>query len=550
MLKKYQKLFLISLVFSFFIFARPTLASEVSIVSAVAVSPTSVAVVFNQDLDDVFLTNYHDQIVNLVYIYSMSWNTSYHIQDFRESNGVVTFTMSDALSKDMWAGGGTVMFEFNGASTYFKDLTRDNDLLPTVRWEMTEKIVSAEKIIIDHNSVALYDKIPSQYMTLVKQMWFNMPGESHGTAYPNGLRALQTQNSTYAINETAPGNGNTGGTGLSIAGYLWNGGGWDSGAGEEDWFYNGSTKPQGHVAKVSATSYRSSILGLGWCWDDYLTPTDFDNYIKATQGYSTFAKSLGRRVKIVFTTGPIDGGGSANRDEKYRRVRNHVDSSSDEILFDYADILQYNNAGNIVQATYGTIHPDNMQIPSSSSHIGTTGELRLAKAAWVLMARLAGWDGSTGDGDTTLPVVSAFTIPTQYSRYVPIQTFTATDNSGTVTGYQITETSTKPSASGLNWFSGPQPDYVFATTGQKTLYAWAKDAAGNFSNSKSATVNVFKQGDFNYSGKYEAIDVNSMINIILKQTPTADDIRRGDMDDHQDINALDLNALITEVLRS
>ena len=251
---------------------------------------------------------------------------------------------------------------------------------------------NAAPIIINHESVALYDDIPSQYMTLVKQMWFSMPGESHATAYPNGLAALQTQNSTYVINTTAPGNGNTGGTGLSIAGYLWNGSNWESGAGEEDWFYDGVTKPRSHITKVSTASYRSSILGLGWCWDAGLTPDDFDDYVNATQGYSTYAKSLNSKVHVVFTTGPVDGTGTAARDEKYAKVRTHVNNSSDEILFDYADILQYNNTGVKLNTTYGTIHPDNDG--STGAHIGNVGELRLAKAAWVLMARVAGWDGA------------------------------------------------------------------------------------------------------------------------------------------------------------
>jgi hypothetical protein len=254
-------------------------------------------------------------------------------------------------------------------------------------------------IIINHNAVDLYDNIPTQYMNTVKTMWFNMPGESHSRAYYNGLLALQNLNSNYNVTvSTDPGSGNISGSGLAINydgvfGSLWNGSYWDAGAGEEDWFYGGATMPQGHIQHVSNASYRPSVLGLGWCWDAYLTPSDFDNYVSATQGYSTYAKSLGSRVRVVFTTGPVDspGNGSAARDAKYQRVRNFVASSTNEILFDYADILEYNDAGQKSSTTYEEIHPSNYV--ETNSHIGSAGELRLAKAAWVLMARVAGWNG-------------------------------------------------------------------------------------------------------------------------------------------------------------
>jgi hypothetical protein len=271
--------------------------------------------------------------------------------------------------------------------------------------------IAAPSIIINHTSVDLYDDIPDNYINAVKTMWFSMPGESHSRAYYNGLLQLQSANSKYKVVVSAnPGSGNiNAGDGLAIYytnvfGALWNGSSWDWGAGEEDWFYNGATKPRGHIQHVSNASYRLSGLGLGWCWDDYLTPSDFDNYISATQGYSTYAKSLGSKVYVLFTTGPVDGSGSSVRDEKYRRVRNYVASANNEILFDYADILIYNDAGERNPTTYEEIHPSNAG--NTDSHIGSNGELRLAKAVWVLMARLAGWNGSKKVNPRVPPIPS------------------------------------------------------------------------------------------------------------------------------------------------
>ena len=92
--------------------------------------------------------------------------------------------------------------------------------------------------------------------------------------------------------------------------------------------------------------------------------------------------------------------------------------------------------------------------------------------------------------DTTPPTVTAFSIPSTASTLlVPITTFTATDNVG-VTGYLVTESSSKPTSATAGWSALPPTSYTFASAGSKTLYAWAEDAAGNVSASLSASVTI------------------------------------------------------------
>lgn len=92
--------------------------------------------------------------------------------------------------------------------------------------------------------------------------------------------------------------------------------------------------------------------------------------------------------------------------------------------------------------------------------------------------------------DETAPTVTAFNLPaTSASLTITVSTFTATDAVG-VTGYQITESSSAPSAGGGGW-SGSAPATVTASgAGNKTFYAWAKDAAGNVSTSLNDTVAI------------------------------------------------------------
>jgi hypothetical protein len=59
-----------------------------------------------------------------------------------------------------------------------------------------------------------------------------------------------------------------------------------------------------------------------------------------------------------------------------------------------------------------------------------------------------------------------------------------------VTGCLVNESASTPSATASGWSATPPTSYTFASAGSKTLYAWAKDAAGNVSAGKSASVTI------------------------------------------------------------
>lgn len=88
------------------------------------------------------------------------------------------------------------------------------------------------------------------------------------------------------------------------------------------------------------------------------------------------------------------------------------------------------------------------------------------------------------------PVVSSFITPlTSNSLTVNLSTFTATDNVG-VTGYLINENPVTPSLSSTRWTESVPTTYVALSTGTKTLYGWAKNAAGNVSASVKSDVTI------------------------------------------------------------
>jgi len=94
----------------------------------------------------------------------------------------------------------------------------------------------------------------------------------------------------------------------------------------------------------------------------------------------------------------------------------------------------------------------------------------------------------TVSNDLTAPSVSAFSLPaSSTSLTVPVSLLSATDNVG-VTGYLVTESAIAPAAGAAGWSVTPPASFTFSGAGTRTAYAWARDAAGNVSASRSATV--------------------------------------------------------------
>ena len=72
---------------------------------------------------------------------------------------------------------------------------------------------------------------------------------------------------------------------------------------------------------------------------------------------------------------------------------------------------------------------------------------------------------------------------------MPVSSFTATDNVA-VTGYLVTTSATAPAAGAAGWSATAPTSVTAPAAGSVTFYAWAKDAAGNVSLSKSASVTI------------------------------------------------------------
>lgn len=272
------------------------------------------------------------------------------------------------------------------------------------------------QIIADHTVVDKFDDIPSNYLNIVMKMRLAVAGESHGLALPRGLVQLESiypeYNVNYIYNSGEPETFTD--QHLRVDLYSWgdydHNTGWIWGYGEEDWF----TSEMAITRTKSGIDYcyennLEMVYGLILCYDGGIL--DATDYLKATQIYVDYCKSSGYKTVVFFSTGAIDDiNGQADergyqKYKLYEDIRNYVKLDTTRVLFDYADILYYDdNSSDMTMVNWNThtfpIITEKNSLPAQASHISASGELRLAKAMWWMLARIAGWDGNAG----TVPV--------------------------------------------------------------------------------------------------------------------------------------------------
>ena len=324
---------------------------------------------------------------------------------------------------------------------------------------ITRPAGTGSQIIADHTVVDQFDKIPQQYIDEVKKMWISIAGESHSQAYRTGLTLLSNQYPSLAVSVSESGTpeGPTS-SHLRASRATWGDvthtSGWIYDYGEEDWFTSSTaiSRTKASLLYSKNSDLGLSVFGFGWCYDGTYPGVDgsvdalygtrwggatvgspqgervwgldagdqsltgnsvsMQTYIDATNDYINYCASNNIQTKVIFTTGPVDtdyipglNSGEIGYQQylKWEYIRDYVKSNPSTILFDYADILSYNNAGQLattswenrngVNKSYPLLHPDNLS-GSSVGHIGSEGAIRLAKAMWWMLARITGWDGS------------------------------------------------------------------------------------------------------------------------------------------------------------
>lgn len=303
-------------------------------------------------------------------------------------------------------------------------------------------------VVADHTIVDQYDKIPDYWINEVKKMWVQVLGESHSAAYRDGLDLLETLDNKFQAETQEQGENENIPLAptdqyLRLSRFHWFGY-WDSdGVGEQYFWTTNQARDliKSNILYCNETAGNTiKALGFGWCWDmtsldgepesaldtefgvhwmgrsyywdgiDYnsnygawgLDDTDYPltNNPLSMKTYCDTIRELdtfNSETIVFYTTGPVDSGGEAGYQRwlKHEYIRNYVQTNGG-FLFDYADILTWNDSGEHEMTSWNgidfqVIHPSNNA--EETGHISNTGAIRIAKALWWMLARIAGWDG-------------------------------------------------------------------------------------------------------------------------------------------------------------
>lgn len=260
-------------------------------------------------------------------------------------------------------------------------------------------------IIIDHTCTDL-SKIPAYWLEQAKNLTLHYAHTSHGSQVTSGISNLESLNSLYSIAIRTSSSEGLPPEEDPQAMRIYDGNPPETYIQPDD-YWEGAQGIDRTRAVADTGNYDFSMWS--WCGQvSSATPAYIDNYLNTMNQFENQYPGM----RFIYMTGHLDGTGSdGNLHARNEQIRNYC-ISNNKVLFDFADIERYDPAGTDyldLGANDGCYYSDGNWAdewcaanPDSDlcadcycAHSKALNCNIKARAFWWMMARLAGWDGTT-----------------------------------------------------------------------------------------------------------------------------------------------------------